>query len=152
MQVNLEKKTRENLIALRLNFVDVVCDDSLENIYINGKKAGFQFKVRLSYYRGHFLSTIDELGVKIDGQEMATEKIFLELKGQEYGVAQLHSMVNEFWPIIEPATIKVFYPGGLEKGKHTVDFTLIFRSPYMAIGKDKYMPINSCGEKELEIK
>lgn len=139
-------------LALRLNFVDVVCDDSLENIYVNGNKTGFQFQVRLSYYRGHFLSTIDEVGVKIDGKEIPTENIFLTLKGQEYGVAQLHSMVNEFWPIIEPATIKVFYPGGLEKGKHKVEYTMYFRSPYMAIGEQAYMPIDSCGEKELEIR
>lgn len=140
------------MIALRLNFVDVICDDSLENIYVNGNKAGFQFQVRMSYYRGHFLSTIDEIGVKIDGEEIKTDSIFFELKGQEYGAAQLHSMVNEFWPITEPATIKVFYPGGLEKGTHKVDFTLYFRSPYMAIGENAYMPINSCGEKELTIR
>jgi len=140
------------MFALRLNFVDVVCDGSLQNIYAGGKKVGFQFQVRLSYYRGHFLSTIDELGVKIDGEEISTENISLCLKGQDYGAAQLHSMVNTFWPITEPAAIKVFYPGGLEKGKHKVDFTLYFRSPYMAIGEDRYIPINSCGEKELEIR
>ena len=44
-------------LALRLNFVDVVCDDSLKNFWANGKKIGYQFDVRLSYYRGHFLST-----------------------------------------------------------------------------------------------
>ena len=43
-------------LALRLNFVDVVCDDSLKNFWANGKKIGYQFDVRLSYYRGHFLS------------------------------------------------------------------------------------------------
>ena len=79
------------IFALRLNFVDVICDDSLENIYANGKKVGFQFQVRLSYYRGHFLSTIDEVGVKIDEKEINTGDIYLCLKDQEYGVAQLHS-------------------------------------------------------------
>lgn len=142
----------EKAMALRLNFVDVVCDDSLENIYVNGEKTGFQFKVRLSYYRGHFLSTIDEIGVKVDGEEIQTENIFFGLKGQEYGAAQLHSLANVFWPIIEPAQIKVFYPGGLEKGAHKIEFTSYFRSPYMAIGEGVYMPINSCGEKELVIR
>lgn len=142
----------EKKFALRLNFVDVVCDDSLKNIYANGKKTGFQFQVRLSYYRGHFLSTIDEIGVKIDGQEIRTEDICLGLKGQEYGAAQLHSLVNEFWPITEPAAVRVFYPGGLDKGTHRVEFTIYFRSPYMAIGEQAYMPINSCGEKELVIR
>lgn len=138
--------------SLRLNFVDVICDDSLENIYANGKKIGFQFQVRLSYYRGHFLSTIDEVGVKIDGEKIDTSNIYLCLRDQEYGVAQLHSMVNEFWPITKPATIKVFNPGGLEKGNHKVEYTMYFRSPYMAIGPDSYMPIDSCGEKDLIVK
>lgn len=140
------------IFALRLNFVDVICDDSLENTYINGKKAGFKFDVRLSYYRGHFLSTIDEMGVKVDGEEIPTESIYFSLRGQEYGVAQLHSLVNEFWHITEPAEIRVFYPGGLSKGEHKVEFTMYFRSPYMAIAEDKYMPIDSCGEKILVIR
>ena len=140
------------MFALRLNFVDVICDDSLENIFINGKEAGFKFDVRLSYYRGHFLSTIDEMGVKIDGEEIPTENIYFTLRGQEYAVAQLHSLVNEFWHITEPAQIRVFYPGGLTKGEHKVEFTMYFRSPYMAIAEDRYMPIDSCGEKVLEIR
>ena len=49
------KMATAKAIPLRLNFVDVVCDDSLKHLYVNGKKAGCQFDVRLSYYRGHFL-------------------------------------------------------------------------------------------------
>lgn len=140
------------MFALRLNFVDVICDDSLENIYVNGKKTGFSFDVRLSYYRGHFLSTIDDIGVTIDGEEIPKDNIFFALRGHDYGAAQLRSLVNEFWHITERANIRVFYPGGLEKGDHKVEFTLYFRSPYMAIAEDRYMPIDSCGEKVLAIR
>ena len=83
-------------LALRLNFVDVVCDDSLKNFWANGKKIGYQFDVRMSYYRGHFLSTIDEIGVRVDGVEVPVENIFLCLDGKEYGVAELHDLVNVF--------------------------------------------------------
>ena len=102
-------------LALRLNFVDVVCDDSLKNYWANGKKTGFQFDVRLSYYRGHFLSTIDEIGVKIDGVEVPAENIALSL------------------------------------GEHDVDFTLYFRSPYMALSETEYQSIDSCGSKRLTV-
>lgn len=139
-------------LALRLNFVDVVCDDSLKNFWANGKKIGYQFDVRLSYYRGHFLSTIDEIGVKVDGVDVPTENISLCLDGKEYGVAELHDLVNVFWPIIEPATIKVFQPGGLSEGEHDVDFTLYFRSPYMALSETEYQSIDSCGSKRLTVK
>ena len=138
-------------LALRLNFVDVVCDDSLKNFWANGKKIGYQFDVRLSYYRGHFLSTIDEIGVKVDGVDVPTENISLCLDGKEYGVAELHDLVNVFWPIIEPATIKVFQPCGLSEGEHDVDFTLYFRSPYMALSETEYQSIDSCGSKRLNV-
>ena len=136
-------------IALRLNFVDVICDNSLKSVYVNGKKTGCQFDVRLSYYRGHFLSTIDILKVFIDGKEMPQQDITFCLKGKEYGLAQLPDLVNVFWTITEPATIKVFLPGGLPEGEHDINFVMYFRSPYMAIGKGQYMPINSSGEKTL---
>ncbi|MBQ9031404.1 MAG: hypothetical protein IJ106_08140 [Parasporobacterium sp.] len=141
-----------NPIALRLNFVDVICDDSLKNIYVNGKKTGCQFDVRLSYYRGHFLSTIDILKVFIDGTEIPQQDISFALKGKEYGVAQIPDLVNVFWPIAEPATIKVFLPGGLAEGDHDINFVMYFRSPYMAISESAYMPIDSSGEKTLRVK
>lgn len=138
-------------IALRLNFVDVVCDDSLKHVYANGKKMGYQFDVRLSYYRGHFLSAINELRVKVDGEEADPNDIIFCLKGEEYGVAQLHDLVDVFWTIIEPATIKVFKPGGLKAGEHNIEFIMYFRSPYMEIGPDQFMPVDSCGSKVLSL-
>lgn len=139
-------------LSLRLNFVDVVCDGSLKNFWANGKKAGYQFDVRMSYYRGHFLSTFNEIGVKLDGVKVPQENIFFCLHGKEYGVAELHDLVNVFWPIAEAATIKVFWPGGLAEGEHDVDFTLYFRSPYMALSETEYQTIDSCGRKTLTIK
>ncbi len=136
-------------IAMRVNFTDVVRDGTLENVFVNGKIVGFQFQVRLSYYRGHFLSVIDELGVKIDGEEMPQEDIRFCLHGKEFGIAELHDLVSEFWPIIEPATIKVFKDGGLAPGEHDVDFHLLFHSPYMPISDTEYMPLDGDGAKTL---
>lgn len=136
-------------IALRLNFVDVVSDNSLKHIYANGSKIGYQFNVRLSYYRGHFLSTINEISLKVDGEEVLQQDITYSLKEREYGIAQLHDLVDVFWPITEPATIKVMKKGGLEAGEHKIEFHLIFRSPYMAIGEASYMPVDSSGTKVL---
>lgn len=138
-------------IALRLNFTDVVRDGSLRHVYANGQKVGYQFDVRLSYYRGHFLSTIDELGVKVDGTEVDPLNITFCLKGEEYGLSQLHSLVNVFWPINEAATIRVFKPGSLPAGEHEIEFTLFFRSPYMEIGEGVFMPVDSSGVKTLPI-
>lgn len=131
--------------------MDVVCDDSLKHLYVNGKKAGCQFDVRLSYYRGHFLSVIDRLEVEIDGEKISQEAISFCLRDEEYGIAQLHDLVSVFWPIAEPATIKVLKKGGFTAGEHDINFILYFRSPYMIVGPDLYMPIDSCGRKVLTL-
>ena len=102
--------------AMRMNFVDVVVDDSLKNIKANGKNVGYQFDIRLSYYRGHFLSVIDEFGVKVDGQEVPAEAIKFCINGKEFSPIEFDKCYTEFWQVIEPATIKVFSPGGLSEG------------------------------------
>ena len=61
--------------AMRMNFVDVVVSDSLKHYYVDGKKMGYQFDIRLSYYRGHFLSVIDEFKVKVGGWVTPLERI-----------------------------------------------------------------------------
>lgn len=137
------------MIALRLNFTDVVCDDSLKHIYADGKKTGCRFDVKLSYYRGHFLSAIDELRVKIDGEEVAQQDITLCLHGKEYGIAQLGRLGNVFWPVAEPAEIRIHKTGGYSVGEHDIEFIMFFRSPYMEIGKDVYMPNDGSGTKKL---
>ena len=116
-------------IAMKLHYVDVIQDNSLKNVYVNGKKDGYKFDIRLSCYRGHFLC----------------------LHGKEFGISQLHDLVSEFWQIIEPATIKVFKNGGLLTGEHEIDFKMIYRCPYMPISDTEYMPWDSGQKKTLTI-
>ncbi|MCD7867753.1 MAG: DUF6379 domain-containing protein [Clostridiales bacterium] len=137
--------------AMRVNYVDVICDDSLKNIFVNGKKMGCQFNIRLSYYRGHFLSIIDEVGVKIDGESIPQEDIRFCLRDKEFGLSELHDLVSEWWGILEEATIKVFRNGGFAAGEHDIDMKLMFRSPYMPISDTEYMPMDGSGEKRLTL-
>lgn len=138
--------------AMRINFVDVVVDDSLKNYYVGEKKMGYQFDIRLSYYRGHFLTVIDEFGIKVDGKEVANETVKFCINGKEFSPAEFDKCYSEFWNILEPATIRVFLSGGLAKGEHEIDVTMYFRSPYMPIGVNhQYMPIDGCGTKVLTI-
>lgn len=139
-------------IAMRVNYTDVLRDGTLKNFYVNGEKMGYQFDIRLSYYRGHFLSVIDELALKVDGKEVKEEDIIFCLHGKEFGVNQLKGATSEFWGITEPAMIQVFRKDGLEMGNHEVDFHMIFRSPYMPISETEFMPIDSSECKVMDIK
>lgn len=136
--------------AMRINFVDVICDDSLQNVFTNGRKTGYQFDIMLSYYRGHFLSVIDEIALKVDGMDIDPETITFCLHEKEFGISELNYQSSEFWRIDEHASIKVYLEGGIDPGEHNLDLTLMFHSPYMPIG-DGYMPIDGCGQKTLTL-
>jgi hypothetical protein len=142
--------------SMKLPFVDVVCDDSLKNTYVNGKKLGYEFQIRLSNYRGHYLSCIEEFAVTVDGQEVHPDYLTFTLNGKEFTVRQLPSLVSEFWNLIEPATITVYQPGGLSEGEHQIDMKLMLRIPYMAVPGRKmereYAVLDSCGSKALAIR
>lgn len=142
--------------ALRINFVDVICDDSLKNTFIDGKKSGFSFDVRLSNYRGHYLSCIDEFKVTVDGEEIADSDVTFGINNKEFNVTEFPYLISEFWQLIEPAHINVIKKGGLSAGEHNIKVHLMLRVPYMPLSASaedtKYMPLDSCGEKVLCIK
>ena len=138
--------------AMRMNFVDVVVSDSLRNYYVDNKKMGYQFDIRLSYYRGHFLSVIDEFAVIVDGFEVPNERIKFCINGKEFSPVEFDKCYTEFWQVIEPATIRIFYPDGLPEGEHNIEVKLVFRSPYMPIGPNhRYMPVDGSRSKTMEI-
>lgn len=142
--------------AMRVNFVDVIVDDSLRNEYRNGKVVGYAFDIRLSYYRGHFLSDIDCLEVTIDGKKVPQRDISFCLNGKELSVGQVKEAYTEFWRLLDPATIRIDQPGGLSAGAHDIDLKLMMRVPYLPLpGSDNdhtYMPLDGCGQKRLEIR
>lgn len=140
--------------SMRINFVDVICDDSLKSIVINGRKIGYEFDVRLSYYRGLFLSCIEEFEIKVDGEEVPIQDVTFSINGKTFPISFLSECNTEFWNVIEPARIEVIRDGGLQSGEHDIDLTLMLRIPYMPIPiEDKlvYMPLDSCGRKKLII-
>ncbi len=142
-------------LVMKLKFTDILRDGTLRNYYVNGQKLGFQFDVRLGYYRGHFLSVIDELSVTVDGEQADTNDITFCLNGKEFGIVELKHQFSEFWNIITPATIKVHKPGGLTPGEHDVSLTLMLHSPYMPLPGAKeehcYTPIDSCDQKIMAL-
>lgn len=141
--------------AMRVNFVDVICDNSLKNDYILGKKSGYSFDIRLSYYRGHFLSDIDEFQVVVDGTPVPEENVAFCLNGKEMAVYEIKEAYTEFWRLLDPAHIKIYKPGGLEAGAHHIEVKLMLRVPYLpqpgGDGDHSYMPLDGGGEKFLEV-
>ena len=130
-------------MRMKLNS-EIIKKNSFKNVYINGRKNGFEFDVQLAYYRGHYLSDIDLLEVYLDGEKMPQEAVTFEIKGKELPVYKLTHAVTEFWSQVEPAKIRVIKKGGVEAGEHEVELKLMLRVPYMQIGPDhNFMPLDS---------
>ena len=130
-------------MRMKLNS-EIIKKNSFKNLYINGRKNGFEFDVQLAYYRGHYLSDIDLLEVYLDGEKMPQEAVTFEIKGKELPVYKLTHAVTEFWSQVEPAKIRVIKKGGVETGEHQVELKLMLRVPYMQIGPDhNFMPLDS---------
>lgn len=139
--------------SMRLVFTDILRPDSLRNFPSDRQALGYQFQVRLAYYRGHYLSCIDQFQLEVDGQTVADKALLFCLNGKEFEPVELRRQSAEFWEILKPATIKVHHPGGLEPGEHNVKLTLMLRSPYMpqpgASEPHRYVPIDSSDEQAL---
>ena len=131
--------------AMRMKLADeIIRTESFRNLYINGKKNGFEFDVQLAYYRGHYLSDIDEIAVSLDGKTFPDEAVTFELNGKEMPLYKIKWAVTEFWSQAEYAKIRVLTEGGVENGQHELSLTLMLRVPYMKIGAGhSYMPLDS---------
>ena len=126
---------------------EIIKKDSFRHEYINGKKNGFSFDVQLAYYRGHYLSDIDELEVRLDGELVPQEAVTFELNGKEMPVYKVKMAVTEFWSQVVPAKIHVIFPGGISTGEHELELKLKLRIPYMQIGPGhSFMPLDA-GDK-----
>lgn len=141
--------------SMRINFVDVIVDDSLKNIQVNNNNVGYQFDIRLSYYRGIFLSCANSFHLTVDGKEIPNELISFKVNNKEFFVDQLQYLTSEFWNVLDPATIVINDLTGIEEGNHEIKLDFFLRVPYLPLpggeGENNYVPLNSSGEKTLSL-
>lgn len=137
--------------VMRVKLTETLRDGTLINYYENGEIAGYQFDVRLAYYRGQYLSVIDELKVEVDHEPVEDGDVRFYVNNKEFAVWELKEAFSEFWRIKDAATIKVRKAGGLKPGEHNVKLTLMFRCPYLPIpgAEHGYTPVDSCDEKVM---
>lgn len=132
---------------------EIIKKDSFRHEYINGKKNGFSFDVQLAYYRGHYLSDIEELEVRLDGEPVPQEAVTFELNGKELPVYKVKMAVTEFWSQVVSAKIHAIVPGGVSTGTHELELKLMLRIPYMQIGPGhSFMPLDAGDKVTIEVK
>lgn len=141
--------------VMKIQFTDILQINSLKKSYADGKAYGYEFEVRLGYYRGLYLSCVEEFELIMDGTAVDEREITFCINGKEFAVSELKYLVSEFWLVTEPAKIKVTKPSCLAAGEHEVELRLILRSPYLpapgSMGTHSYVPIDSSDKKILNL-
>lgn len=118
---------------------------SFANIEADGKIIGFQFDVRIQYYRGVTLSIIRDIEVWVDGEKFKREDIRFTLEGDTFTLDEMETVITYRWKFGQFATITVLKEGGLSKGAHHIKSTQTIAPSYMPV-----MLVHS-GEYDFEI-
>lgn len=106
---------------------------------------GFEFDVRIPYYRGIALSMIEAFEVTVDGEEVPRDRIRFLLRGREYTHDELEQDAETRWEFGEIATLRVAWPGRLEPGEHVIRQATQLRIAYLPA------PLRGQDEKSLAV-
>jgi hypothetical protein len=108
----------------------MVCENGFRNVTEQGKVTGFQLQARIAYYRGMFLSMLEDYAVSVDGEVFPREAIKFSVGGHAFTLDELYEQTTIRWQFGDVATVTVAKPGGLVPGMHTLEVTQRLRVPY----------------------
>jgi len=104
----------------------------IEDGSLRSDDSGFDFAVRLNWYRALPLSSIG-LSVRVDGEDVGSGSITFAVDGDRYRLDELPQRHDRMWFIADSADVRVERPGGLAPGPHELSVTIASRIPYIPI-------------------
>ncbi len=110
---------------------EVIQSVGFRNIKAGDKVTGFQFKIRLPYYRGIFLCQLRPGTLFVDGERFEKEDIIWNVDGIDYTYEDMLTNRDTHWSVTKPAVLKVKKEGGLAQGSHKLTYGYCFTSSYM---------------------
>ncbi len=108
----------------------MICKDDIKNIVVGDCVIGYEFKIKYPSYRGTFLSCIEALTFKMDGEEIPKSQITFQINGKDFLIDELAECFKEYWFVNDHATIRVLKDGGISKGEHELNVYMKHRVPY----------------------
>lgn len=117
---------------------NVFIEETCRNCEKEGKITGFKLQTYITYYRGIPLSMVNDIRVKVDGEEIPREVIRCSVDNGEYWFTldEMTTVVGHKWEYDTPMTVQVIRDGGLSKGEHKVELRVIVRTAYIPVPLD----------------
>lgn len=108
-----------------------------------GRVSGFEFRVRLTYYRGIYLSQLRPGNVIVDGIVYDKKDVLWTVGGRQYTMEAMKTLGDVHWNPLDTAVISVKKPGGLSGGYHEVDMGYAYTSSYLPPRLQQYLDPDS---------
>jgi hypothetical protein len=102
-----------------------------KNTVAAGTVGGYQFNIRIPYYRGVYLSAVHTLELVVDGETVRPADIHIAVAGKTFSIAQMFEAESVRWGFGDPATLLVSKPGGLKPGIHAFKIGIVIRKSYL---------------------
>jgi hypothetical protein len=109
----------------------VLYDQVIADGSLRANPGGFQFDVRLPWYRALPVACLEGLDVTIDGTSIPREELRIEINGRTRALADLPPLHDEQWYVADAAPVTAPLPDGLGDGEHELDVTIAVRIPYI---------------------
>lgn len=125
---------------------NVFIDGSCKNTVANDKINGFEMQTHITYYRAIPLSMVNEIRVKVDGQDISKDQIRCSVDQNDwFTLGEMETVTTYKWEYGEPLYVRVLKEGGLSKGIHKVELAVVTRTAYIPV------PIEGVKVKEVVI-
>ena len=122
----------ESIRARFKNLADKVMlpNRNIKNVDLtgDGKIDGFQFDIVNPFYTAEPVSSVKDLLLRIDGEEVGSERIGLIVRDQRFRIRDIPTIYETWWGFGEAIQVFVEEPGGLGTGKHELGCTLRMRA------------------------
>lgn len=102
----------------------------VENRMTGGACTGYRIKINNLSYRGAWLSTIEDVRLTVNGEDVDRDNISVELNGVLYPVDSLEGHTAVFWGLEDDCFLSVNKVGGLAAGKHMIEVAIVKRRDF----------------------
>ncbi|MEV6638116.1 DUF6379 domain-containing protein [Actinoplanes sp. NPDC051470] len=111
---------------------------------------GIAVSIQLPWYRSLWLSAVDSLTVKVDGQEIPSDRLRFELQSRSYRVEELPDQWETLWFVGDrPDVIIQLDPAPAPGVKARIEVVLTLRLLYMQIAPQRYVSNRVPIEREI---
>ena len=101
-----------------------------KNRVIGGSCTGYEFQIDTLSYRGIWISTIEDITLTVDGEEVPKSHMLFFCNGISYSIDDMVTHTENFWGCLDAGILRVYKVGGLAKGDHTFEITIKKRADF----------------------